>query len=227
MTAALSAGVADIAVFPSPDAARAARPNAPQSLLCGEVDCLRPADFDLGNSPGDFSPRHAGRSLLMATTNGTAAILAAMPARQVLVGALINAAAIARALAQINLDVTLLCAGTRGEIATEDIFGAGAVLSALFDIAHPIFHGDSAKLALDLFDRHRQAALPLLLDSTGGRNVTAAGLTADVHFAARLSAMDVVGAVSSASPGNAPVIIRWTDLAQTLIIQGSNKKASP
>ena len=61
------------------EAARAAAANfdGPR-ILCGELNCLRPAGFDLGNSPVEWSmAAHSGRTAIMATTNGTRAILAA------------------------------------------------------------------------------------------------------------------------------------------------------
>src|SRR5687768_16826920 len=79
MTAALEAGIHEILVFDSIDTLRSSTgAHRPDRLLCGELKCLPPEGFDLGNSPGAFSPSaHRGKILLMATTNGTRAICAA------------------------------------------------------------------------------------------------------------------------------------------------------
>src|SRR3954469_10567551 len=90
MIAALASGVREIRIFPDTDSARKAAKNSLGVLLCGEENCLKPPDFDLGNSPGDFNIEHSGRTLFMSTTNGTRAILAARVAQKVVVGALIN-----------------------------------------------------------------------------------------------------------------------------------------
>src|SRR5690348_7200145 len=77
MTAALAAGADEIHVFPTLDEARAAA-NACKTdrLLCGEVRCLPPEGFDLGNSPGAYvSENVRGKILFMSTTNGTRAIV--------------------------------------------------------------------------------------------------------------------------------------------------------
>src|SRR5688572_26417492 len=85
IAAALAAGVSEIHVFGSTALAREAAAAFGRNgdvLLCGEEQCLPPAGFDLGNSPGAFTPAlHAGRTLFMSTTNGTRAILAAREAR--------------------------------------------------------------------------------------------------------------------------------------------------
>src|SRR5688500_13494576 len=103
MTAALAAGVKEIRIFPDLDAARHAAAVFPgRRLLCGESACLAPPGFDLGNSPGQFLPDHAGATLFMCTTNGTRALIAARSAPVVLTGALVNAAAVATRLFQEN-----------------------------------------------------------------------------------------------------------------------------
>ena len=200
MAAALAAGVREIRIFGDLDAARAAARavGASQPLLCGERDCLPPEGFDLGNSPGAFSAAlHAGRVMYMSTTNGTRAIVAARDAEVVLTGALVNAAAVARAIARhwAQLDVTLLCAGTGGAVAMEDVVGAGAVMRALEQVTDLTPASDVAIMAGRLFDAGRNDLRAVLAESRGGRNVIAAGLPQDIDFAARLDALDVVGIV--------------------------------
>ncbi len=197
MTAALAAGVSEIQIFSTVAEARAAR-AAGEGLLCGEEKCLPPPGFDLGNSPGTFVPEnHQGCRLLMATTNGTRAIVAARPAERLLIGALVNARAVARRLQAIGLGVTLLCAGTNGQIAMEDLLGAGAVLAELGDEGRD----DPGRIARRLFDAAISSSgglVAALRDSAGGRNVIAAGLEKDIDFAARLNRFEVVGEVRPA-----------------------------
>ena len=197
MAAALAAGVEEIRVFGSiADAAAAAARHPGPRILCGEENCLPPAGFDLGNSPGAFlRALHAGRTAYMSTTNGTRAIVAAHEGDVVLTGALVNASAVARAAANTGNDVTLLCAGTGGEVAMEDVVGAGAVLAALRPHASIRPESDMCLMAQRLFASARTDLRAALTESRGGRNVIAAGLLEDIDFAARLDALDVVGFV--------------------------------
>lgn len=205
IAAALAAGVKAIHVFGNPEAARTeAAASAGGVLLCGEEQCLPPTGFDLGNSPGAFHHGlHARRTVYMSTTNGTGAILAARGAGRVLTGAIVNAAAAARAARDAGRDVILLCAGTDGQVATEDVLGAGAVLAALRGLGPLQLSSDVAWMAERLFLAARGDLVAALRASRGGRNVLAAGLGQDVDFAARLDALDVVGQVRGDSP---PVI---------------------
>lgn len=194
MAAALAAGVPEIRIFPDKTAAM----NAVQSfdhpkLLCGEENCLPPPGFDLGNSPGAFGQAHAGQTLFMSTTNGCKAILAARNAARLYIGALVNASATCRVTIETRLPITLLCAGTNGQIAMEDLLGAGAVLDAIDRQNRFVAESDRVPIALNLFRGTRSNLSHFLRESTGGKNVIAAGLEQDIDFAARLDSLDVAG----------------------------------
>jgi 2-phosphosulfolactate phosphatase len=197
MAAALAAGVNEIRVFASlQEASRAAAQADRSRILCGEEKCLTPDGFDLGNSPGAFRPeQHRGRTAFMSTTNGTRAIVAARDAATVLTGALVNASAVARAVAAAGADVTLLCAGTGGAVAMEDLLGAGAVMASLARLGPFQPDSDTALVARRLFDAAAGDLRAALTQSLGGRNVIEAGLSADIDFAARRDVLDVVGFV--------------------------------
>jgi 2-phosphosulfolactate phosphatase len=107
-------------LYPNLDAARAARTGQAGALLAGEASCLKPEDFDLGNSPREFTgERVKDRAILLATTNGTLAASRAAGggAEKIFAGSLLNASATAGALLA-ELDrvphTLLVCAGTNG-----------------------------------------------------------------------------------------------------------------
>ena len=204
MTAALAAGVLEIRVFGClEDAASAARQFSGPKVLCGERQCLPPPGFDLGNSPGHFTPnQHRGAVAFMCTTNGTRALAAARNASSVLVGALVNRTAVARRLEQLGRDVLLVCAGTDGAVSLEDAIGAGSVIDAL-NLSPTEMIGDAARLAAASFQDARHDLAAALRDAQGGRNVIAAGLPDDIEFAARLDVFDIVGVA-----GGEPLTVR-------------------
>lgn len=193
ITYALNAGVREIRLFDSIDAVRvAAQSCETRRLLCGEEKCLPPSGFDLGNSPGQFTDAHRGATLLMCTTNGTRALLAAGDADLLVPAAIVNASAVARVLHGHGRDVVLLCAGTNGEVAEEDILGAGAVIDELLKLGAAETTAEAGK-AHAFFDENRVTLLERLRSTQGGRNVIAAGLDADIDAAAKLNSLEVVG----------------------------------
>ena len=116
ITAALNAGVRSIRILPSTADTLAGR-GVPRCAFMRRTAVPAAPWFRSGTAPGAFQRSlHADRDLLMSTTNGTGAILAAAGAVRIYVGALVNAAAVAGCLAQENLPVTLLCAAPTAQL---------------------------------------------------------------------------------------------------------------
>lgn len=194
ITLALSSGYERVLVAGTIDEATALR--APGRTLAGEVGCARAPGFDLGNSPEEtLEPR--GRELVLATTNGAPAIVAAAEAAdEVLVASLLNMGAVLAQLAGRD-DVLLVCAGTDGRVSMEDVYLAGR-LSA--ELEGP--RSDAARIAEAL-----AAAYPNALDaleaSGGAIGLRREGLEADIAFCAQESIVDVVGRLSDRVEGAA------------------------
>lgn len=212
MATALAAGVKEIRVFGDLDSAlTAASAFSGAHLTCGERHAVKPPGFDLGNSPGSFQRDfHADTTLFMTTTNGTVAILAAMNAQALFVGALVNASRVAAALVQTRLDVTLLCSGTEGYVCTEDTLGAGAVIAALESRTRVELASDTAWMARDLFRSRRGTLYDALYESRGGHNIRRAGLEPDIAACSALDSLDAVGVVRH---GNPPAVTLWRERA--------------
>jgi 2-phosphosulfolactate phosphatase len=131
--------------------------------------------------------------LLLCTTNGTRALLAARSAAVVLVGALVNASAVAARIAASGRDAVMVCAGTGGAVAMEDVLGAGAVIEALMVRTTVHCQTDVARMALELFRACRSRLEESLRGTRGGMNVIQAGLSKDIEFAASIDSLQVVG----------------------------------
>jgi 2-phosphosulfolactate phosphatase len=101
----------------------------PDVRLAGERKSLAIPGFDLGNSPQAFTPELVeGKTILMATTNGTGAITATQGARDVIIASYVNfsaSLAFLRASLRSGTDVALICAGQDRRFALEDAACAG------------------------------------------------------------------------------------------------------
>ncbi|HEX5398309.1 MAG TPA: 2-phosphosulfolactate phosphatase, partial [Verrucomicrobiae bacterium] len=107
--------------------------NSEFILLGGERNGMRiraaqtgGTDFDLGNSPREYTPdRVRGKTIVSTTTNGTRALRACVGARTVLAGSFLNLAATAEFIKKLlPAQVLLVCAGTRENTALEDVLAA-------------------------------------------------------------------------------------------------------
>jgi 2-phosphosulfolactate phosphatase len=164
----------------------------PEALLAGERDGVLirsgltgSVDFDLGNSPREFTvERVAGREIIITTTNGTRALQACVGARTVLVCAALNLGAVAR---WIRLDrppqVIVVCAGTYEEAAYEDTIVGGALCELLWAQFRPPQIADSAAMARNLYLASGGDFLKAVENSKNARRLLAnEALRDDVEF---------------------------------------------
>lgn len=168
----------------------AARARSEAALLGGEREGLPPPGFELGNSPREYdAARCAGRRVVLSTTNGTQAVLAARGSRRILAGSLLNAEATVRALrAGGAREVLLLCSGSRGRVAADDVAAAGCLAGGLL-LSGGGEPDDAARAAIALFDAWRHDLPGLLRRSVSGRRLQAIGLQRDIDDCARVDAV--------------------------------------
>jgi 2-phosphosulfolactate phosphatase len=176
------------------------------SILAGERKCVRPEGFDLGNSPRDVdtgAPR--GSTLVLTTTNGTRAIVAAdAHAEVVVIGCLVNlracAAHVARIARQREGSVLVQCSGVKGELTLDDAYTAGRYVTELLGLL-PGWEPTDAARAAEVIAAGFPTALDGLAASQSARNLAAADLYDDVHFCARTSVLDLVPSVEKVDNG--------------------------
>jgi 2-phosphosulfolactate phosphatase len=134
VVAACAAGCARIIPVADPDTARARARDFPADaiVLAGERGGRPIAGFHLGNSPLDFTAdRVRGKTILLTTTNGTAAMMTAGAAGAAAVAALTNGRAVADWALRQNRDLVVLCAGDDGAFSIEDTVCAGLLVCRL------------------------------------------------------------------------------------------------
>lgn len=190
--ALFDAGLRALSVVADPDEARRAAAAA-GALLLGERHGVALPGFDGGNSPLEARQLDlAGRDAVLCTTNGSRAVEAAGQAELVLLGAIVNAAAVAEALlVEAADDVLLVCAGTDGAVSLDDVIGAACVLAALRERSSDLAASDACRLALRLLEG--PGDVPVLLERAAhARFLHGIGFAADVAFAARRDVLEVV-----------------------------------
>ena len=170
--------------------ARALRDELGEGVLGGERDAIRIDGFDVGASPREFlEPRDA--PLILSTTNGTRAILAAASAcEEVLLGSLLNLDAVARAAREPARDVAVVCAGYKGAFALDDAYCAGRIVELLDG------ERSDAAVAAALLAR----AFPDAAAGVNARTYGPPGLEDDIAFCVRESILDVVPRVARVLP---------------------------
>jgi 2-phosphosulfolactate phosphatase len=166
-------------------------------LLAGEKNCMRIPGFALGNSPLEMSESAVkGKTIVVTTTNGTKALLAAQGAVAVYAACAANLTAAgerARESLERGRDVLILCAGRDSSFALDDAYCAGRLAVAALGSRKPRKGlNDAALASLDLVRRYRDIWTRPLRYSRAGRELIRLGLQDDVTDAGRLDAYPVL-----------------------------------
>ncbi len=189
--AALAAGCAGITPVADPDEAR--RRARDGALLAGEQRGEPIAGFDLGNSPLEFTrDRVAGRTVVLTTSNGTRALLAARRAHAIGVAAFVNLSAAAGWAAAEARDIVVVCSGERGRRSLEDHVCAGFLVERVQARAPGAAPSPAALAALAEGRRYAGRVARLAVDSPWARRLEASGRGADVTACLALDTTSLV-----------------------------------
>jgi 2-phosphosulfolactate phosphatase len=191
MTALANGAEAIIPVAEISDALALREKNA-AVLLAGERDGLRiraaqtgGIDFDLGNSPREFtSEKVRGKTIAMTTTNGTRALQACAGAKKILIGSFLSLRPLANwIIEQRPTNLILVCSGTYEEAALEDTLAAGALCEKIWVHYAGGTVADSAEIARRIFPLMQMDLIGAMNHSRNGRRLLAnAALRNDVWF---------------------------------------------
>lgn len=203
---ALASGAKEVVPFLEVGEALAAAAQAERAtiVLGGERRGQRIPEFDLGNSPSEYTPAVVhGRRVFLTTTNGTRALYHARLARRVVVGSIVNLSAVVASLSD-EPRVDILCAGTDGRETREDILSAGALVQQLCSTWSGRWQMNAAAATA----RHEWEALisagtaairtasqqlaSELRDTPGGRNLVEIGLEGDLVDCAQIDRLKIV-----------------------------------
>jgi 2-phosphosulfolactate phosphatase len=183
---ALSAGYERVLCCAEIDEARALRADLEDAVVGGERNAVRIDGFDLGASPREFLQPRAS-TLILSTTNGTRAILAAASrCEDVVIGSLLNLGAVVSRARAADDDVVILCAGFKGAFALDDAYCAGRIVERLGG------DGTDAALAAALVAR----SFPDAATGLNARTYGPPGLEDDIAFCAQEDVVDVVPRLS-------------------------------
>ena len=165
----------------------------PDIRLGGERGGLMVRGFHFGNSPRDYQPgKVEGKTVVMTTTNGTRALVAAKRAVKVFIGAFLNRAALAKRLIEEGRDVIIACSGEKDRFCLEDTVCAGAIIDYLEERGIALALSDSAWAARSLYKSCATNLGQMLFQCEWGRHLESIGLGGDVEMCGRMDCSEIV-----------------------------------
>ena len=164
--------------------------------LAGERQMRPIPGFDLGNSPREFTRENVeGKTVLLSTTNGTAAIIALQGPRDVVIGSYVNFSAVLamlRTALRGGTDVAILCAGRDKQFSLEDAACAGRYVHHAMRRRTDIAVNDAAFASMLLDRRYSDNLMRLFSASAHGRALSEAGYGDDLADCAAIDAYPII-----------------------------------
>ncbi|MBU8932533.1 MAG: 2-phosphosulfolactate phosphatase [candidate division Zixibacteria bacterium] len=170
------------------------RIGADMAVLAGERNNQRIENFQLGNSPSEFTTEAVGgKYVVMTTTNGTAIFGKAQKAALVLCGGIVNVSSVAAHIAHEKRDLLIVCAGNDGGFSIEDTLCAGMLIHILSaNHKTKVQLNDAGSLALLLCRTNQSALDKTVSHGEHGRRLTSDGFGKDVAIATATDSMPVL-----------------------------------
>lgn len=162
----------------------------PDYILVGERGGYKPRGFDIENSPVALAiERVQGKNLIITTTNGTRALAESEGSRWVLIGAFLNAEAIAMEAAEISSQngkgISFVLAGEKNHFSLEDFICAGAIAERF--PKNVIELSDKTMAALLAFHEAKNNLFESIKKSEHAKNLIRLGLGEDIEFSCQRS----------------------------------------
>lgn len=130
--------------------------NEKKFILGGERKALKIEGFDCTNSPLEYTREVVeGKNLIITTSNGTWAIKNSEDASNILIGAMINARAVARKCCEIGQDIIIVNAGTNGEFSMDDFICGGYIIENIKQLHIDIQLSDLSRTANLIYNEHK------------------------------------------------------------------------
>ncbi len=164
------------------------------SVLAGERNGVKIENFQLGNSPLEFTKESVGgKFVIMTTTNGTAVFSKTYNAAPVLSCALTNISAVAERLANKDKDLIITCAGRDGHFSIEDTLCGGMLIHLLVEKhGKTIKQNDASSLALLLYQTNKDVIRQAIEDGEHGRFLASIGFDEDVSASSAIDSTSVL-----------------------------------
>jgi 2-phosphosulfolactate phosphatase len=195
IVAALASGAEKVTTVDTVENAMALADNIGRdhAVLGGERGSVRLPGFDLGNSPLEYTASAvSGRHVIMTTTNGTQAVEAASNAEEILIGAIVNADAVADRLRERGLPMTIVCAGTEGRLSLDDLHCGGLIISRLMEPGYVPQLSDGVRVALQWYAANAGNVDHVLNNCVHGKRLLDKGMADDVAWCASVDSVPLV-----------------------------------
>ncbi|EPY2307337.1 2-phosphosulfolactate phosphatase family protein [Clostridium sporogenes] len=161
-------------------------------ILGGERNALKIDGFNFSNSPLEYTKKYVeGKTVVLSTTNGTRAINNSFNAKTILISALINSKATAKAIDKLNEDLVIINSGTNGQFSIDDFICSGYLIDCLYNIRKDLELSDIAKTAYYIYTNNKDIG-SFVQKATHYNRLKSLNLEKDLEYCFQKDIIDIV-----------------------------------
>ncbi|WP_315117215.1 2-phosphosulfolactate phosphatase family protein [uncultured Clostridium sp.] len=162
-----------------------------ECILGGERKALKIDGFNCSNSPLEYTKDIVNnKRLIMTTSNGTKAIKRCEGAKNILIGAMINAKAVSKKVLNLQEGLVIVNAGTYGQFSIDDFICSGYIIHCILEQNHQVELTDIAKTALFVY--RQSSDLSFIKEATHYNRIEELGLLDDLKYCCKKDIIDIV-----------------------------------
>lgn len=182
-----------IPVLTIEEAVDIAQDNKDEYILGGERKALKIEGFDCSNSPLEYTKDVVkNKTIVITTSNGTRAIKGCEDAKNILIGAMINAKAVAKKAMELNNDVVLVNAGTYGQFSMDDFICSGYMIDCMISMSdYKIGLSDIATTAHYIYENNKDI-IGFVKNASHYKRIMDLKLYDDLDYCCKKDVIDVV-----------------------------------
>jgi len=164
------------------------------SILCGERNGIKIENFDLGNSPREYtSEKVKDKTVILTTSNGTKTYARSKYASLTLAAGIVNLKCVYARIIKEKNDLAIICAGNDGVFSIEDTLCGGMLIDMICkNHDSKIELSDSASLASLLYDTNRDRLKDAVKSGKHGNYLNEIGFGEDVALAAEPNSIPIL-----------------------------------
>lgn len=162
-------------------------------VMCGERDGVKIDGYHFGNSPLEFQPSDVkDKTMVLSTTNGTAAITRASLAKNLYIASFLNAGAVAEQLRSTEQELYFICAGWKNRLCLEDTLCAGYILTEIFGSGLPDSSRDGVRVAHALYSSGKDRITEIVQASNHAARLRDLNYSKDIEYCCELNKFNLV-----------------------------------
>jgi len=164
------------------------------AVLAGEQNGIKLDNFQLGNSPLEFTEESVkDKFVILSTTNGTPLFEKSKNAALVITCGIVNVSSVTKRIIETENDIIIACSGKDGQFSLEDTLCGGLLIESIKNsYSKEVDLNDAGKMAHLFFKTREQDLAFSVSQGEHGKYLNSIGFSDDVTFSSKVDSIPII-----------------------------------